>query len=146
MAEYWNPLVPELTVTDVAVTLTFYELVGFTVRFVRDNPRFAYITRGHVQFMLEEYHDTGWNTGLLERPFGRGVNFQIEVAGIEAIRDILTAHHVQLFRPLTETWYQTHAGVEEGVREFLVQDPDGYLLRFQEYLGQRTNVPGGSQS
>ena len=34
-------------------------------------------------------------------------------------------------------WYQVSASDEEGQREFLIQDPDGYLLRFAEYLGRR---------
>jgi len=27
--------------------------------------------------------------------------------------------------------------MEEGVKELLIQDSDGYLLRFQQYLGER---------
>jgi hypothetical protein len=46
-------------------------------------------------------------------------------------------HGIALFRPLTERWYATQPNITEGQREFLVQDPDGYLLRIQEYLGQR---------
>jgi hypothetical protein len=118
-----------------AVSLDFYRLVGFQVRFQRTNPNFAYLTLGQAQLMIEEYHDTGWNVGVLERPFGRGVNLQIEVADVHAIADTLSAHAIPLYRPITETWYPTDPGVSEGVREFLVQDPDGYLLRFQEYVG-----------
>jgi hypothetical protein len=29
--EYWNAMVPEFTVRDVAVSLAFYRLLGFTV-------------------------------------------------------------------------------------------------------------------
>ena len=140
-APYWNPMVPELTVMQFAVSLNFYRLVGFQVRFQRTNPNFANLTLGQAQLMIEEYHDTGWNVGVLERPFGRGVNLQIEVADVHAIADTLSANAIPLYRPMTEMWYATHPGVEEGVREFLVQDPDGYLLRFQEYVGQRTVVP-----
>ena len=50
-------------------------------------------------------------------------------------------HGIALFHPLTEHWYATQSGIAEGQREFLVQDPDGYLLRFQEYLGQRPTTP-----
>jgi hypothetical protein len=35
-----------------------------------------------------------------------------------------------------EKWYRTGAR-ETGVRQFLVQDPDGYLLRLQQRLGER---------
>ena len=138
---YWNPMVPELTVMQFAVSRDFYRRVGFQVRFQRTNPNFAYLTLGQAQLMIEEYHDTGWNVAALERPFGRGVNLQIEVADVHAIADTLSAHAIALYRPITETWYPTEPGVSEGVREFLVQDPDGYLLRFQEYVGQRTVVP-----
>jgi hypothetical protein len=138
---YWNPMVPELTVMQFVVSLDFYRLFGFQVRFQRTNPNFAYLTLGQAQLMIEEYHDTGWNVGVLERPFGRGVNLQIEVADVHAIADTLSAYAIPLYRPITETWYATNPGVEEGVREFLVQDPDGYLLRFQEYVGQRSVEP-----
>ena len=35
-----------------------------------------------------------------------------------------------------EQWYRINT-IEEGVKELLIQDPDGYLLRFQQYLGER---------
>jgi hypothetical protein len=39
-----------------------------------------------------------------------------------------------------EGWYRT-GGVETGQRQFLVQDPDGYLLRLAEVLGERPIAP-----
>jgi hypothetical protein len=36
-------------------------------------------------------------------------------------------------------WYRK-TDVEVGVKQFLVQDPDGYLIRFTEYLGERAIV------
>ncbi|WP_175199400.1 hypothetical protein [Achromobacter insolitus] len=41
-----------------------------------------------------------------------------------------------LFRNPAEQWYRGN-DVEIGVREFLVQDPDGYLLRFSAKIGER---------
>lgn len=35
--------------------------------------------------MLEEFHRDGWNVADLRFPFGRGVNFSIEVDDIESI-------------------------------------------------------------
>lgn len=133
-------MVAELTVTSVAASLLFYLRMGFAVRYQRTNPAFAYLTLGRAQLMIEKYHETGWNVGPLERPYGRGVNLQIEVADVSTLVQTLHAHEIPFFRPLTEVWYKTTDGVQEGVREFLVQDPDGYLLRFQEYLGQRPNT------
>lgn len=46
---YWNPMVPELTVTDFAVSLHFYTVVlGFEVRIQRQNPDFAYLCFGEA--------------------------------------------------------------------------------------------------
>ena len=38
--EYWNAMVPELMVRDVAVSLAFYRVLGFAVRFQRSEPDF----------------------------------------------------------------------------------------------------------
>jgi hypothetical protein len=48
------------------------------VRYHRTNPAFAYLTLGHAQLMIEEYHETGWNIEPLERPYVRIVNLQTE--------------------------------------------------------------------
>ncbi len=36
-----------------------------------------------------------------------------------------------------QKWYRAGA-VETGVSQFLVQDPDGYLIRFSALLGERS--------
>jgi hypothetical protein len=38
--------------------------------------------------------------------------------------------------PPEEKWYRTGA-VETGVRQLMVLDPDGYLVRLQQVLGER---------
>ncbi len=133
----WNRLVPELTVADFDLSLRFYvDLLGFEIAHQRESPAFAYLNRDGAQFMLEAFHDTGWNTAALERPFGRGVNFQIEVSAVQPIADRLTQAGHTLYRGVTENWYETSEGLS-GQREFLAQDPDGYLLRFSQYLGEK---------
>jgi len=48
----------------------------------------------------------------------------------------LRAAGVELFMQPETTWYRV--GEEEaGVRQFLVTDPDGYLIRFQSSFGRR---------
>ena len=134
----WNALVPELSVTDFNRSLKFYcEKLGFTVRFQRDEPSFAYLELGPVQIMIEQHSDDSWVTGALTPPFGRGVNFQIELPDITAIHARLQAESYPLFEEMEENWYETDATLS-GQREFLVQDPDGYLLRFTEHLGEKT--------
>jgi len=137
----WAPLVPELTVTNIEVSLRFYRAAGFSVRFDRDQPPFAYLDLGSAQLMLEQVHESAWNTAPLEHPFGRGVNLQIEVSDCSDIEDSLRQEGYTLFRSAQDTWYQIDGTIEEGQREMLAHDPDGYLLRFSQPLGRRRLTP-----
>ena len=135
----WARLVPELLVTDIARSLAFWrDLIGFTVLFDRPEEGFAYLDLAGAQVMLEERSPVrrNWVTGPLEPPFGRGINMQIAVPAAMPILDRLAAVRWPLFLPPEEKWYRTGA-VESGQRQFLVQDPDGYLLRLSEVLGER---------
>lgn len=134
----WNALVPELTVAQIEVSLRFYTTAGFSVRFRRDDPPFAYLELGQAQLMLEQQHGRGWNVTPLDHPLGRGINFQVEVPDAKAIRSALVAIGVTIFREVKDTWYPVAPDVQKGQREFLVQDPDGYLLRFAQHLGNRS--------
>ena len=131
-------LVPELLVTDLAVSLAFWrDLCGFAVVYDRPAEGFAYIARGGAHLMLEQSGIIrNWVTGPLERPFGRGINLQVAVEDADVVAEALTAAGVALYLEPETTWYRI--GEEEaGVRQLLVQDPDGYLVRFQSSIGQR---------
>jgi len=136
-ATYWNALVPELTVEQIEASLRFYTTAGFSVRFQRDDPPFAYLELGQAQLMLEQQHERGWNVTPLDRPLGRGINFQIKVPDADTVYSALVATGVTIFREVKDTWYSVAPNLREGQREFLVQDPDGYLIRFAQHLGGR---------
>jgi predicted enzyme related to lactoylglutathione lyase len=70
------------------------------------------------------------------RPRGQGVNFQIETPDVEALLDRVTRRGAPIVRKLEDRWYR-RGDVELGNRQFVVADPDGYLLRFFEDLGER---------
>ncbi|MCK8069849.1 bleomycin resistance protein [Vibrio cyclitrophicus] len=137
MEEYWNPMVPELSVSNFEASLSFYvDVLGFSVRIKRENPDFVYLEQEQVQIMLEQITDSGWITGELVTPLGRGVNFQIELSDLEPLVERLKKANVRFFRDLKETWYDTGEKLS-GEREFLIQDLDGYLLRFTQHLGEK---------
>lgn len=137
--DYWNPMVPELTVSDFATSLHFYcDILGFDIINQRSNPDFVYLAMDKVQIMLEAMHEEMWSTGELAKPFGRGINFQMEFDDIAPILARLQAAKVPLFREQKDSWYEVGDKLS-GMREFLVQDPDGYLLRFSQYLGEKEN-------
>ncbi|MFM9977323.1 MAG: bleomycin resistance protein [Sphingomonadaceae bacterium] len=130
----WAALVPELSCSDLAASVSFYcDMLGFARRIER--PGFTYISHGGAEIMLEAQED-GWATAALEKPYGRGINLQIEVDNAASLSARVTAAGIPLFRPLADRWY-ADGDREHGQREFLVQDPDGYLLRFAEPLGTR---------
>ena len=133
----WATMVPELVVTDLEASLRFWcGLCGFSVAYARPAEGFAYLDRGGRQVMLEEGLGGRWQVGEMERPFGRGVNFQIDVPEIGPIVEALVAAGWPSFCGPEERWYR--AGTREtGVWQVLVQDPDGYLVRFSQALGLR---------
>ncbi|WP_425329955.1 bleomycin resistance protein [Terrirubrum flagellatum] len=129
-------LTPELDVSSLDESLWFWrDLLGFEIAYDRPAARFAYLQRGPLQVMLCERNGR-WETGGMERPFGRGVNFQMTVESLAPILAALEKAGWPLFEKPSEAWYRV-GDREEGQREFLVQDPDGYLLRFAENLGER---------
>jgi hypothetical protein len=110
---------------------------AFAVLFDRSDEGFAYLDLDGAQIMLDEIGQTrDWMTGPLETPLGRGVNFQVSVPAIEPILTALSRADWPLFMGPERKWYRT-GDVETGVHQFLVQDPDGYLVRFSAHIGER---------
>jgi catechol 2,3-dioxygenase-like lactoylglutathione lyase family enzyme len=131
-------LVPELSVFDIAASRRFYcDIVGFSLRYERPEEGFAYLALGAAELMLDQVgRGRDWLTGALEKPLGRGVNFQIEVASIDPIRERLEAANISLFQPVETKTYRTGTSAATQ-RQFCVQDPDGYLLRFFEPMTEK---------
>jgi catechol 2,3-dioxygenase-like lactoylglutathione lyase family enzyme len=133
-----NQLVPELYVSNFQNSIKFYtQFLGFSIQYQREEEGFAYLSLGHAQIMIDEIGEgRTWHTGKFEHPFGRGINFQIEVEDVEALYKKLKDNHIPIFLELEEKWYRKN-DKEVGNKQFLVQDPDGYLLRFVQDLGER---------
>jgi|SaaInlStandDraft_4_1057021.scaffolds.fasta_scaffold111313_1 catechol 2,3-dioxygenase-like lactoylglutathione lyase family enzyme len=134
-----NSLVPELNISDFQKSIKFYvDIIGFKIEYQREDEGFAYLSLGKSQLMIDQI-DKGrtWKTGELIYPLGRGVNFQIEVENINTLIQNLKKNNIKLFLDPEEKWYRKN-NTEVGNKQFLVQDPDGYLLRFFEDLGVKT--------
>ncbi len=132
------PLVPELDVTSIEASLAFWcGALGFRIAYERRQAKFAYLERQGAQIMLCEINGN-WQVAGLERPFGRGINFQIATDELESILEALRKLDWPLFEEPSESWYRIGETEETGSREFLVQDPDGYLIRFAQSIGRRS--------
>lgn len=138
-------LVPELYVSVLSRSLSFYlELLGFAVEYDRPEERFAAIALGAARIMLEEAPSLGaatpdefsrgeWRPAELRHPFGRGINLQIAVPDVARIRSSLSAARYPVLLEPYERSYRA-GRVNLTVRQMLVADPDGYLIRPAQLL------------
>ena len=125
----FNNLIPELSVFDILQTKKFYKELGFKIEYERQKEKFIFMSFQDSQFMFEQIHDDGWNTGELSYPLGRGINFSIAVEDVEELYKLVKTLNFEIYKELTRHKYQVN-GTEETQIEFLIQDPNGYLLRF----------------
>ena len=125
----FNNLIPELSVFDILQTKNFYEELGFKIEYERQEEKFVFMSFQDSQFMFAQIHDEGWNTGELTYPLGRGINFSIAVDDIENLYTLVKSKRLEIYKKLTKSVYLVN-GIEEIQMEFLIQDPNGYLLRF----------------
>ena len=132
----FNSLLPELYITDFETSLHFYiDILGFKLEYQRDNPKFGFLSYQGSQLMIQELVLGERELEKLEQPFGRGINFQIETSSVQSIVDSLTKNNYPIKRGIKDSWYREN-NILHGCQEILVTDPDGYLLRFSEDLGE----------
>ena len=89
--------------------------------------------------MLQEIvDDEKWNLAPLTYPFGNGINLSMRVSDVEAKYNELKSKGIKMFRELEVHKYRCD-DVEYSDSEFLLQDPDGYLLRFNNQYIKKLN-------
>ncbi len=107
---------------------------------MRKEERFAFLEREGAQLMLEQTVNPEriWVVGELKYPFGRGMSLQMRTTDVEALYKKCKDLGSKIFLPLEKKWYQVD-GKLLGNHQFIVHDPDGYLLRFSQDLGEKEN-------
>lgn len=134
----YNRLIPEITVTSIKESISFYcDILGFEKTYEGEDKDFSFISFYGSQLLLQENSNEAWKKYDLEYPFGRGVNFSIETDDIEKLTNSLKNADINLLCPLEERWYEKD-GFSNGEKHFIVMDPDGYILRFMQNLGQKS--------
>ena len=133
-------IIPELDVENLERSLHFYvQILGYKVEYDRPEERFVFLNLDGAKLMLEEAAGPGrrFHTAPLEYPYGRGMNLQIEVSNAERLHAKVISSGLTPLIPLEERWYRLTEDSEGGNQQFVVTDPDGYLLRFFSDLGKR---------
>ena len=134
---YFNKIIPELSVKNLNNSLKFYKTIGFKIEYERPENKFIFLSMDEIQLMIQEISENDkWNIAPLSYPFGNGINFQLEVDNVYRIYKSLKDNNYKIAFEIEENWYRQDNKLL-GNKEFLVQDPDGYLLRFSEDLGER---------
>jgi catechol 2,3-dioxygenase-like lactoylglutathione lyase family enzyme len=144
VAQVQHPvLTPELHCTHFKTSLAFYvNILGFHIQYQRVDEGFAMLERQGAYIMIDEIKkepsdlQRNWLPAPLEHPFGRGVNLEIRTREITALYQVVQHAGAQIFLPMEDKWYRMNKQ-EVKNRQFIVLDPDGYLLRFSERIETR---------
>jgi lactoylglutathione lyase len=127
----FKKLTPNLLVVNVERSLAFYEsTLGFSRGMtVPDAAPFVFgsVTSGAVEIFfnevsaaVKEYPAFGG------KPIGATGTLFIELEGVDALHDRLKPT-VKIVMPIVTQFY--------GMREFAIEDPDGYIVTFAERVG-----------
>jgi catechol 2,3-dioxygenase-like lactoylglutathione lyase family enzyme len=121
-------LTPNLIVSSVEQSLSFYEQVlGFTRGMtVPDHTPFVFasVTSGPVEVFFNDRSTVAKESPQFAgKPIGGGNTMFIEIDGIDSYHDEIKAR-VKIVLPIMTQWY--------GMREFAIEDPDGYVITFAE--------------
>ena len=130
---HFTKLTPNLLVSNVERSLAFYvDTLGFARGMtVPDEPplAFASVTSGTVEIFfndaataVKEY------PAFAGKPIGATGTMFIEVEGVDALHDRLRTN-VKIVMPIVTQFY--------GLREFAIEDPDGYIITLAERVPER---------
>jgi uncharacterized glyoxalase superfamily protein PhnB len=126
----FTKLTPNLLVTSVERSLAYYvNILGFERGMTVPDASpfvFASVTGGPVEIFfndaagaVQEY------PGFAGKPIGATGTLFIEVKGVDALHDRLKPA-VKVVMPIETKFY--------GMREFAIEDPDGYVITFAERI------------
>ena len=121
---------PVFQVSDVGATMKWYEeAIGFSGGGFPKSPPFVFgiMTRDEVEIMLQRVEDFT-KVDTYDRRDGGCWHVYVRMEGVKAFYDLVKARaDVTVLEPLRRQPY--------GDTEFVVKDPNGYVLVFSELVG-----------
>lgn len=121
-------LTPNLIVSSVEQSLSFYvDILGFErgMTVPEQSPFvFAAVASGPVEIFFNDRSTIAKESPQFGgKSLGGGNTMFIEVDGVDAFHDQVK-DRVKIVMPILTQWY--------GMREFAIEDPDGYVITFAE--------------
>ena len=119
---------PVMQVSDLTVSIEFYNRLGFATNGIWDEPpAFAILQRGEVSIALQLLRAE-------KMPVNTHLAAYIYINDAEAVHKEFQAAGIEIARPPEEAFY--------GCLDFDVADPDGHLLAFGQDLESEPHGPG----
>ena len=122
---------PNLVVSDVAASLDFYRAFGFemTMHVPEQAPFiFAAVTNGGATIFLNDRKSLGPETPAWAKGRGGALTLYIKLEGFDEVLKIARERKLKFIQEPETQFY--------GMREFAVEDPDGFVLTFAEEVKQ----------
>jgi len=117
---------PEFFVRDIQRSIAFYTgALGFTV--LRAEHNFAVVALGEAHVLLAHESIAPDKATLDSGPRGSGVNVRIMVDDVDAVYRRATSAGARIVDDIADRYY--------GLRDFILADPDGFMLRFASQTG-----------
>lgn len=140
----WASLMAEMMVDDFPRSYAFWtKVLGFTPAFTRPAQKLACLEHPDGGQVMIYERDGDWEVAEMLPPFGRGIVVQLYVRDANAAAARVRAAGHPFYLDLREKWRDWGDRLG-GQREFLVQDPDGYLVMVAERIGERPLPEGGA--
>lgn len=121
--------VPVFLVSDIASTVRWYqEHLGFEAHTFPETPPYAFcvLARSGVEIMLQRLAGYA-KPNDFERRVGGVWDAYLRTEGVVGLYEVMSkAGDVKVLEPLKKQWY--------GDTEFVVEDPNGYVLVFGEQV------------
>lgn len=128
MLPQFHSVTPNLVVTDIDRSAAFYrDVIGLPVHMTVPEEKpfaFVWLQAGDVNIFLNDQKTVGeLDPHMGAKPIGGSFTIYIRVTGVDAIWERVK-DRAKVADPINTKPY--------GMREFAVEDPDGYLITFSE--------------
>ena len=119
-------VVPVFLVDDVVAAAEYYrDVLGFEVDFIYGEPAmYASVSRDDAIINFSRSEPSGRRNSISAAGAGSGVDAYVVVSDVDDLHEELTAHGARVVA--------APASQDYGMREFVLEDPNGYRLALAE--------------